>query len=134
METVLYQTTKTHPGKAIWAGRIISVLCILFFLVDAVMKVIMNSYYVQASVQLGLPANTVQPIGIALLLSTIVYMIPRTAIIGAILLSGYLGGAMATMVRIDQPAYFPLIFAILVWVGICLRNEKLRAVILSGGN
>ena len=67
--------------------------------------------------------------GIALLVSTILYFIPRTSILGAILLTGYLGGAIATMARLGQPFYFPFIFATLVWGGLYLRDEKLRALI-----
>ena len=130
METIqIQQNAKTHSNKALWTGRTISGLCILFLLVDSIMKVIMNPISVQASGQLGWSANAVQPIGIVLLLCTILYCVPRTAILGAIFLTAYLGGAVATMARLGQPFYFPLFFGVLVWGGLYLRDEKLRALV-----
>ena len=123
--------TKKRINKTVLAGWIISTLCILFLLVDAIMKVIKHPMSVEGSAQLGWPVDQVQSIGIALLISTILYVIPRTAILGAILLTGYLGGAIAIMVRAGQPLYFASIFAILVWVGLALRNEKLRGLIYT---
>src|SRR5258708_35548667 len=103
METTIIRSNATsHSIKALWTGRIISTLCILFLLVDAIMKVIKNPFYVEASNQAGWSANAVQPIGLALLACTVLYIIPRTAILGAILLTGYLGGAIATMARLEQ--------------------------------
>lgn len=134
METIhIHQTAKTHSNKARWTGRIISGVCILFLLFDSIMKVVMHPVYVEGSNQLGWSANAVQPIGIVLLSCTILYIIPRIAILGAILLTGYLGGAIATMTRIGEPFYFPLIFAILLWGGLYLRNEKLRTLLSLKG-
>jgi DoxX-like family len=122
---------KTYSHKGRLTGRIISILCILFLLFDAIMKVIRERHSIEASAQLGWPEHLVQPIGIALLLSTILYAIPRTAFVGAILLTGYLGGATATMVRTGQPLYFAVAFGILVWVGLFLREPRLRGLISS---
>jgi DoxX-like family len=120
---------KTNSKAMIWTGRIISTLCVLFLIVDGGMKAIKAMPSMEGSVQLGWPENLVQSAGLILLVCTALYLIPRTAILGAILLTGYLGGATAIMVRTDTPYLFPVIFGIFVWAGIFLRNEKLRKLI-----
>ncbi|MHA4741818.1 DoxX family protein [Dyadobacter sp. MSC1_007] len=127
--TFVNETAKNQSSKGVLAGKIISALCILFLLFDAIMKVIKESHSIEGSAQLGWPVDQVQSIGIALLISTILYIIPRTAILGAILLTGYLGGAIAIMVRAGQPLYFAAVFGVLVWAGLYLRDEKLRKLI-----
>jgi hypothetical protein len=127
--TFVNQSEKSRTGKGVLAGKIISALCILFLLFDAIMKVIKESHSIEGSAQLGWPVDQVQSIGIVLLISTILYIIPRTAILGAILITGYLGGAIAIMVRAGQPLYFALVFGILVWAGLYLRDENLRKLI-----
>lgn len=122
-------SVKGRTDKGVLAGKIISALCILFLLFDAFGKVFKESHHMEGSVALGWPADQVQSIGIALLVSTILYIIPRTSILGAILITGYLGGAIATMVRVGQPLYFAAVFGILVWAGLYLRDEKVRALI-----
>lgn len=129
METLQATTTTQQSVKAVWTGRIVSALCILFLLFDAIGKIVKESHSIEGSVQLGWPEHLVQPIGIALLICTILYIIPRTAFIGAILLTGYLGGAIAIMVRSGQPLYFALVFGILVWIGLYFRNPKLKALL-----
>ena len=123
------QTPPHTSKKAMWTGWIISGLCILFLLFDAIMKIIREAHSIEGSVQLGWPENRVQSIGIVLLIATILYIIPRTAILGAILLTGYLGGAIAIMVRVDKPLYFALVFGVLVWAGLYFRDHKLRQLI-----
>lgn len=121
----------TNKGM-IWAGRIITALAALFFLVDAVMKLFKPPVVVEATVKLGYPESTIIGMGVVLLASTILYLIPRTAVLGAILLTGYLGGAVATHVRVGEgafPVLFPVIFGALVWLGLYLRDERLRALI-----
>jgi len=120
------------PSKsAILAGRIISILAILFLLVDAVMKLVKPAFVVEATVGLGYAEYMIVGIGIALLISTILYATPRTAILGAILLTGYLGGAVASDVRAQQATFnimFPAIFGALVWLGLWLRDPRLRCL------
>ncbi len=120
------------PSKsAILAGRIISVLVILFLLLDAVMKLVKPAFVVEETVRLGYAESMIVGIGIALLISTILYAIPRTAILGAILVTGYLGGAVATNVRAQQVTFnivFPAIFGGLVWLGLWLRDARLRCL------
>jgi hypothetical protein len=127
--TFVTPDAKPRTDKAALAGKIISALCILFLLFDAIMKVIKESHSIEGSAALGWPVDQVQSIGIALLVSTILYIIPRTAFLGAILVTGYLGGAIAIMVRAGQPLYFAAVFGVLVWVGLYLRDERLRKLI-----
>ncbi len=114
------------------AGLIISGLVSLFLLVDAAMKVVKAAPVIETMAQLGYPESTIVGIGIALLASTILYLIPRTAPLGAILLTGYLGGAVATHVRVSAPAFnfaFAISFGILAWLGLWLRNVRLRQIL-----
>ncbi|MEY2604788.1 MAG: hypothetical protein QOH31_2583 [Verrucomicrobiota bacterium] len=130
-----HSTTQTAPvskGK-LWTGRIMSALPVLFLLMDGVMKLMKPEFVVKATVQLGYPESVIFPLGIVVLICVVLYVIPRTAILGAILLTGYLGGAVATHVRVGDPlfshALFPVYFAILVWGGLYLREERLHALI-----
>lgn len=113
----------------LWAGRIISTLVVLFLLFDGIIKLIKPDYVVGATVKLGYPESVIFGIGLVLLISTNLYIFPRTSILGAILLTGYLGGATATHVRVGDPFYFPVIFGVLVWVGLYLRDSRLRTLI-----
>jgi hypothetical protein len=132
METILSNdTTMTSGSKSVLIGRIISGICILFLLFDAIAKIFNEAHAVQGSVALGIPENTISGIGMTLLVCTIIYIIPRTAILGAILLTGYLGGAMAIMVRANQQFLFALVFGILVWVGLYLRDEKVKTLLFK---
>src|SRR4051812_35384665 len=116
METTLKQSKATT-----WSGWIVTGLVVLFLLVDAIMKVFKANVSMEGSIQLGWPAELVQAIGIILFVSTILYMIPRTAAIGAILITAYLGGAVSIMLRAGVPWFFPVVFGVLVWVGLALR-------------
>lgn len=98
-------------------------------LFDAVMKLINVAPVREATARLGYPDSLTLGIGIVLLVCTVVYVIPRTSILGAILLTGYLGGATATHVRVGEPFYFPIVFGALIWAGLSLRNARLRALI-----
>ncbi len=121
--------TNLKSKKSLLAGRIISILSILFLLFDAVTKIIMIAPVVDASKELSIATSLIQPIGIVLLLCTILYAIPRTSILGAIVLTGYLGGAVAITVRSSlhgHPYFFPIFFGIIIWLGLYLQNEKLR--------
>jgi len=114
---------------SIWAGRIISGLVVLFLLFDSAIKVLALAAGVEGTIRVGYPANVVRPIGIVLLACVVLYVIPRTAILGAILLTGYLGGATATMVRMSDPWFlFPVVIGVFAWLGIFLRDERLRTL------
>lgn len=125
--------------QKLWAGRIVSGFPVLFLLFDGIMKLAKPPFVVEATVRLGYPESTILSIGIVLLVCTVIYVIPRTAILGAILLTGYLGGAVATHVRVGEgafPVLFPVFFGVLIWGGLYLRDDRLRALIplRNGGN
>ena len=118
--------------SSLWAGRIVSVLAALFLLLDGVMKLFTPGFVVEATVRLGYSESVIVPIGAVLVLCTILYLIPATSVLGAILLTGYLGGAVATHVRVGEgwfPIIFPIIFGILIWLGLYLRDVRLRSLV-----
>ena len=122
----------TQPGKGqLWTGRILFLVAVAFMLFDAVGKIIRPVQVVEASAQLGYNASTLPAIGIALLVCTIAYIIPRTSVLGAALMTGYLGGAVASMVRIGAPTFeliFPMLFATILWISLWLRTPQLRSL------
>lgn len=123
------QTALTSKGS-IWTGRAVSALVAVFLLFDAVVKVIKLAPAMEGTARLGYPTGVVVPLGIVLLTCTVLYVIPRTSVLGAILLTGYLGGATATQVRLEDPWFlFPVGFGVLVWAGLFLRDDRLRALI-----
>lgn len=118
--------------NALWAGRIVSALPALFLLVDAVMKLVKPAPIVEATVGLGYLESVIPGLGIVLLASTILYLVPSTAVLGAILLTGYLGGAVATHVRVGESVFsvlFPVAVGILLWLGLYLRDDRLRTLV-----
>jgi DoxX-like protein len=130
----MQQTEQVSSGGkgALWAGRVLSTLAVLFFVMDGVMKLFKPSFVVTATIGLGFPESEIVGIGIALLICTALYAVPRTAILGAVLLTGYLGGAIASKVRIHAPLFdicFAVVFAAFVWGGLWLRNQRLRAIL-----
>ena len=119
-------------NKMIWAGRILSALSILFLLFDAGGHLLMPAPVVDAFKRLAFPLGLSPVLGIIQLICVALYAIPRTSILGAILLTGYLGGAVATHLRVRDPLFdtlFPIIFGVLVWAGLFLRDTRLRALI-----
>src|SRR5215472_386742 len=111
----------------LWTGRIITVFTVAFLLFDTMVKVLNLPVAVEGTVRLGYPARLVMYIGIIELVCLGAYLYPRTAVLGAILLTGYLGGATATQVRVEDPWFiFPVVVGVLVWVGLFLRDERLR--------
>ena len=118
--------------KALWAARIIGGLPALFLLLDGAMKLFKPAFVVDATVKLGYSESTIIPIGVILLVCTILYLIPATTVLGAILLTGYLGGAVATHVRMGEDIFsmvFPVIFGALIWFALYLCEPRLRALI-----
>jgi hypothetical protein len=119
--------------RALWGGRVLSGLPAAFLLVDAVMHLMKPAVVVQATVELGYPESVIRTLGIVLLACTVLYVIPRTAVLGAILLTAYLGGAVATQVRVSAgvfPIVFPVILGALLWAGLYLRDQRLRSFIV----
>lgn len=117
-----------HRGAVI-SGWIISTLIILFMLVDGIGHVMKFPPYVKGTMDVGYPQSVIMPLGLVELVIALLYAIPRTRILGAILLTAYFGGATATHVRMGQPFYFPIVFGILVWLGLYLRDTRLRTYI-----
>lgn len=113
----------------LWTGRVISGFVALFLAWDGVMKLFKPAFVVKATLELGYPEFAIVGIGVVLLICTLLYVIPRTSILGAILLTGYLGGAIASQVRAQQSWFnvvFAFVFGCLVWLGLWLRNMQLR--------
>jgi len=111
-------------------GRTISALMALFLLFDGGMKVLKLAPAVEGTVRLGYPVSLVFAIGIVDLICVAAYAVPRTSILGAILLTGYLGGAIATQLRMRDPWFlFPFVIGVLLWAGLFLRDVRLRALI-----
>ncbi|MBE5396994.1 DoxX family protein [Brevibacillus borstelensis] len=117
----------------LWTARIMSGLVILFMLFDSIFKFIQPAPVVEGTLQLGYAQHHLAVIGTLGLISTILYAIPRTAFLGAVLLTGYFGGAIATHIRMDAPLFshvlFPVYLAVLAWGAIWLRNERARKLI-----
>ena len=124
--------TASGSKTMLWVGRIISALTAIFLLMDGVMKLFKPALVVEATVKLGYPESVIVPIGIVLVVSTILYLVPLTSVLGAILLTGYLGGAVATHVRVGEglfPIVFAIIFGVLIWLGLYLRDDRLRTLV-----
>jgi DoxX-like protein len=127
---------ETVSNARLWAARILGGLVVLFLLVDAGMKLVRAKPSVEGTIALGYPDGAVVPIGLILLACLVLYVIPRTAVLGAILLTGYLGGAVATHVRVGNPllshTLFPVYVGAMVWGALALRSPRLLALLLSG--
>ena len=120
------------PNRTVWTARIVTWLPALFLLVDGVAKLFKPLPVVEGTVKLGYAESTIVPIGILLIVCTVVYLIPRTSVLGAILLTGYLGGAVATHVRAADGAFgvvFAVVFGALVWLGLYLRDARVRELL-----
>lgn len=116
--------------KTLWAGRSISALVALLMLFVGSVKLLQLESVIQGFAQAGFAARLVPTVGIVELACTVVYLIPRTRFLGAILMTGVLGGAIATNVRVGDPTWIaPAVLGILVWLGLFLRDERLRALI-----
>jgi hypothetical protein len=125
----------SHPKWMVWTGRVVSALPVLALTMSAIMKFMLPADAVKGFEHLGWPVSLAIALGIIELGSTILYVIPQTAVLGAILLTGYLGGAVATHVRIEEGFAAPVIIGVLVWLGLWLRDSRLRSLIpLRGSN
>ena len=125
------QSARVSKGM-LWTGWAMSGLPALFLLMDGSMKLVKPEIVVKTTVQLGYPESVILGLGIVLLACTILYLIPPTCVLGAILLTGYLGGAVATHVRVGDglfPICFPVILGALLWGGLVLREGRLRALL-----
>jgi len=128
------EAPSASPGLATrsarWAGRVVSALVVAFLAFDGISKALTVEPVVEATTRLGYPEGSVFGIGVTLLVCTALYAVPRTAILGAILLTGYLGGAVATQVRVEDPWFlFPAFIGVLAWGGLFLRDGRVRTLV-----
>jgi hypothetical protein len=123
----------TVSKKKLWTGNILSALAVLFLLFDSVIKLMKIAAVVESFAQLGIPDHLIVGIGILLLVCVLLYVIPRTSVLGAILLTGYLGGAIVIHLRVGDPLFshvlFPVYVGALIWGGLYLREDRLRALV-----
>ena len=116
-------------SKLLWIGRVISGLLALLFTMSAVMKLMGGTEVQEGFVRMSLPESLRIPLGILELSCVVVYAVPATSVIGAILLTGYIGGAIVTHLRIGEPVVFQIALGILVWLGLSLRESRLKPLI-----
>ncbi|HEY5243956.1 MAG TPA: DoxX family protein [Polyangiaceae bacterium] len=127
----LRSDTPTRSATATtWAARIFGSLLALFLLVDGAGKVLRFAPYVEGTARVGYPASCLVPLGLVLVACTILYVVPRTSVLGTVLLTGYLGGATATHVRMGEPFVFPVVFGVLLWACLYVRDARVRSLIL----
>lgn len=132
-ERPLVASPSLTSAKAVWFGRVLSGLVLLFLAFDAGIKLAMMPVAVQASAQLGYSASAIFAVGVIAAACLVLYVIPRTAILGAVLWTGYFGGAIATHLRAGSPllthTLSPIVFAALLWIGLWLRDTRLRRIV-----
>ena len=133
MAAASFAQTFPISAKTIWVGRVISGLCTLFLLFDSIIHLMRIAPVAKAFAELGFPISLAVTIGVVELVCLAFYVIPGTSVLGAILLTGYLGGAVATQLRVGNPLFgetlFPIYVGALLWAGLYLRHAQLRAVI-----
>ncbi|HKD81967.1 MAG TPA: DoxX family protein [Candidatus Angelobacter sp.] len=124
------ETTAVAPSNKLrWTGRIISGLIVLFLLSTSIYGITNAAKLAPQAAKYGYPEGAMLKIQITCIICALLYAFPRTAILGAILLTGYLGGATSTHVRASEPFFFPILVAVLAWGAIFLRDERLRALL-----
>jgi DoxX-like protein len=133
MMRMVVVTMNASDKKRLMTGYVLTTLVALFLAFDTVMKVLRLAPAVQGTTELGYPAGSVFAIGVIELVCLVLYLIPRTSVLGALLLTGYLGGAIATHVRVGSPllgyTLFPIYVAAMLWGGLYLREARLRALV-----
>jgi hypothetical protein len=125
------EATMPRPSKALlWTGRVVSALPVLMLLMSASMKLSHNAQMIeQFTGKYGYPAASLTPIACVELACALLFLVPQTSVLGAILVTGYLGGAVATHVRAGEVFLVPLLLGVLAWVGVFLRDERVRALV-----
>jgi hypothetical protein len=113
----------------LWAGRVLSALPVLVLLMSGTMIFVKPPGFAEGFAKFGYPEHLALPLGIVELACTVLYVIPRTSVLGAILLTGYLGGATATHVRVQDAFFIPIVLGVFVWLGLYLRDPRLRALV-----
>ena len=120
--------------KLTWTGRVISILVAALFIFSASFKFFDSPQLKEGFAHLGLPDRIAKPLGILELSCVVIYLIPQTAVIGAILLTGYLGGAICTHWRVGDPFYTHIVLGILIWLGLWLRDDRLKPLMPLRGS
>ena len=127
------QREQVNSKAALWAGRSLSAIAVLFLAFDSVGKLLRVQPVIDGTMSLGYSPDVIVGLGVTLLTCVVVYVVPRTSLLGAVLLTGYLGGAVATHVRVGSPLFthvlFPTYIAALLWGGLMLRDPRLPAII-----
>jgi len=123
--------TARTPSGSLWTGRVLTGLVVAFLLLDASVKLVPIAPAVEATIELGFDAGVVRPLGIILAVSTLLHLNARTELLGAVLVSAYLGGATAIQVRSGGAFWFPIALGVLLWTAYVLRDAPLRALLLS---
>src|SRR4051812_32087622 len=136
MENVLassanFEPLNHSPRALVWTGRILTGLIVAFLLVDAVGKLIPLAPYVEGTKQVGYALELLRPLGLLLLIPTLLHLLPRTQFFGALLLTAYFGGAVATHVRMGTSLWFPVAFCVILWAAYAMRCASLRAFLRS---
>ncbi len=126
-------TTTTPSKAAIWGGRVMSGLPLAFLLFDAIGKLVRPAPVVEGTVSLGFSPSVILPLGVVMMVCWVLSVVPRTAVLGTILYTGYLGGAVCTHVRMGNPLFshtlFPIYFGVMLWGGLWLRDARVRALL-----
>jgi DoxX-like family len=124
------QSTTTVSKTALWTGRVMSALPVLLILLGSVMKLMKHPSVLEGFARAGVPERLILPVGLIELVCVVVYLIPRTSVLGAILMTGLLGGATITTLRVGDPTYpMPVFLGMLAWGGLYLRDVRLRVLI-----
>jgi hypothetical protein len=125
------ETPEQNPRTLVWTGRVLTGLIVAFLLVDAAGKLIPLAPYVEGTQKAGYAVELLRPLGVVLGIPTVLHLIPRTQLLGALLLTAYFGGAVATHVRMGTPFWFPVVFGVILWVAYAMRSARLRNFLLS---
>src|SRR3954468_15731267 len=122
-----FESINASPRSLVWTGRILTGLIVTFLLVDAVGKLIPLAPYVEGTKQAGYALELLRPLGLLLAIPTLLHLIPRSQFLGALLLTAYFGGAVATHLRMGTSAWFPVLFCVILWAAYVMRSARLRA-------
>jgi hypothetical protein len=134
MENVLaspFPLTNQDSRRLVWTGRVLTGLIVAFLLVDAICKLLALTVVIEATHKLGYAVDIIRPLGLLLAISTLLHVLPRTQFLGAVLVTAYLGGATATLVRAGTPFWFPVGMGVVLWMAYYLRSPRLRALLVS---
>jgi hypothetical protein len=133
IESPVTLNATTTSRKSLWVSRVIGGVAVLFLTMDALMKLLQMPVAVQGSAKIGFNAHTVFILGVIQTVALVLYLVPRTAVLGAILWTGYLGGAVATHVRLADPLFshilFPTYVGAMLWAALWLRDQRVRALV-----